>query len=89
MNDDTHQQLTPSTFSPRLAFPAAALARLPPHIAPDQLLNVSVREQPIVLSLPFPLSYEAEPGDFLQLTIDGRPVGDVTALDRHAPGEIL
>lgn len=89
MNEDTHQQLTPSTFSPRLAFPEAALARLPSHVAPDQLLNVSVREEPIVLSLPFPLSYDAEPGDTLQLTIDGRPVGDITALDRHAPGEIL
>jgi hypothetical protein len=89
MHDDTEPRSAPDAFSPRLVFPEAALARLPSYLAPDHLLKASVRDEAIVLSLPFPLSYDAEPGDTLQLTIDGRRVGDITALDRHQPGETL
>lgn len=89
MHDDTAPQSAPDAFSPRLVFPEAALARLPSFLASDHLLKASVRDEAIVLSLPFPLSYDAEPGDTLQLTIDGRRVGDITALDRHQPGETL
>ncbi|MET4674775.1 MULTISPECIES: hypothetical protein [unclassified Luteibacter] len=89
MHDDTEPQSAPQALGPRLVFPAEVLARVPSPIAPDHLLKESVRDEAIVLSLPFPLSYEAEPGDTLQLTIDRRPVGDITALDLHAPGETL
>ncbi|MGF6709340.1 hypothetical protein QFZ41_000304 [Luteibacter sp. W1I16] len=81
----------PRILPPRLVFPADALARLPAGLAPDHLLNESVRNDDLTLALDYPLPDPPEDGDsdLLQLLVDGTPVGDIIQLKPYKPGDII
>jgi uncharacterized protein YjdB len=63
--------------------PANVLAPIPVGAAADFLLLAAVRDQDVVLTLPFPDT--GSPGDTIQLLVGGQPVGSEVAIDAYFP----
>jgi len=74
------------TLTERLEFPETALARLPLGQPADHLLRTSVRNDTLVVLLPFPT--EATFGDTAQLIVDGNIVGEQVSADDYIDAKI-